>query len=218
MCSLPVVISYDYDWKSNRWASGIVSHVVDIIALSDDSLGNKETGIPHTITILTTATSPSFVIASTKKSTTGTATNSGPMVGEKRKQQPSVGINVGPSPSQPTFKEIQCMSQFPAAMVGGAIAGGCIIGGGRGVWYILCTNDCVVLFLSLLSNQITSRLLIFLCFFLFCLYVYFVLQISWHRCDTIHWSYLEVIPTTPNPPSLPSLVMTIKKCRKTSSN
>lgn len=128
-------LSYDYDWKSNRWASGTVTHVVDIIALSDD---NNETGIPHTITILTCATSPSFFIASTKKSTI-TATNRPgmSMVGEKRKQQ-SVGINVGPSPSrQPTFKHIQHMSQFPiATMVGGAIGGGGVRVIGRSVYFI----------------------------------------------------------------------------------
>ena len=118
-------VSYDYDWKSNRWASGTVTHVVDIIALSDDSLGNTKSG-PHTITVLSCASSAPFVVASTKKST---ATAGPKTTGEKRKQ-PSAGINVGPSPPRQKHKDIKNPFHFPMTMGGG---------GGLG-W---CTCDCL---------------------------------------------------------------------------
>ena len=102
--------SYDYSWKSNRWASGTVTHVVDVIALSDDSLGKAEPG-PHTITVLTSASSAPFVVASTKKST---ATAIPTIAGEKRKQAPA-RVSVGPSQPRGGYKDKRHPFQQPMA-------------------------------------------------------------------------------------------------------
>ena len=52
--------SYDYCWKSNRWASGTITHVVEIILMAKDAEGN--------MSVISFACSQPFVVVSTKKS------------------------------------------------------------------------------------------------------------------------------------------------------
>ena len=74
------LISYDYCWKSNRWSSGIVTHVVDIVVLFD---GSSDGGL----TVLGGVSSKTFVISSTKSSKAATAAASEEeMTGKKRKE------------------------------------------------------------------------------------------------------------------------------------
>ena len=69
--------SYDYCWKSNRWASGITTHVVDIILLSKDA--------GDIMTVISSAHSQPFVVVSTKKAVTGSHGTSSPAVTIKPK-------------------------------------------------------------------------------------------------------------------------------------
>ena len=98
--------SYDYSWKSNRWASGTVTHVIDVIALSDDD--NNAPG-PHTISVLTSASSAPFVVASTKKTTVNPVIP-GAVATEgkgKRLHSASASISVGPMHLRDTRRPFQ---------------------------------------------------------------------------------------------------------------
>ena len=126
--------SYDYSWKSNRWASGTTTHVVDVIALSDDSLGKTGPG-PHTITVLTTASSPSFVVASTKKAKVPTTTTDDeqPAKAEKKRKQAPASLKAGPAPSRKKLMDkLVPARELPMA------------GSGKGS----CMIDCLIVFLS----------------------------------------------------------------------
>ena len=112
--------SYDYSWKSNRWASGTVTHVVDVIAVSDDALGNNEPG-PHTITVLTSGSSAPFVVASTKKSTAaaGSSSTTVPKIAKEKRKQEAAGISVGPTQPREKCKKTMHPFQLPLAIGGG---------------------------------------------------------------------------------------------------
>ena len=88
--------SYDYSWKSNRWADK-VKHVVDIVVLCLDD--------GDTVTVLDSATSGSFVVVSTKKprqkERSSTSQQSEEVIqpaGKKREHDPS--LDFGPSSSK----------------------------------------------------------------------------------------------------------------------